>query len=327
MDKKTLTKHLEKCYGIGATSLTLLPDGADINASLYKVDTANHTPYFIKIKKGPSNNLGLAIIERLHRSGIGSVIPPIKSIEGKTTQSIENCTLTVYPFIEGKNGFIQNLTPKQWFDLGKALRQLHELKLPKSLEEKIQVESYSSKWEEAVRATYPLLEADPIGDEVSINLHKFMNGQHSKIIQLVERSEKLGAILRHSPPKRVLCHSDIHAGNVLIDAYFNIYIVDWDAPILAPKERDLMFIGGGVGNAWNDPIEEPLFYKGYGRVDINATALTYYRCVRILEDIAIYCEEILLKPTKITAKLEMYNHFVAMFEPQGVVDLAFQTQS
>ena len=30
-----------------------------------------------------------------------------------------------------------------------------------------------------------------------------------------------------------------------------------------PKERDLMFIGGGVANVWNKPHEETLFYKGY----------------------------------------------------------------
>ncbi len=32
---------------------------------------------------------------------------------------------------------------------------------------------------------------------------------------------------------------------MLIDANDALYIVDWDNPILAPKERDLMFIGGG----------------------------------------------------------------------------------
>jgi hypothetical protein len=42
-----------------------------------------------------------------------------------------------------------------------------------------------------------------------------------------------------------LCHSDIHAGNILIDVNDDFYIVDWDNPILAPKEHDLMFIGGG----------------------------------------------------------------------------------
>ena len=33
----------------------------------------------------------------------------------------------------------------------------------------------------------------------------------------------------------VLCHSDIHGGNVLIDGNDAIYIVDWDEPIIALK--------------------------------------------------------------------------------------------
>lgn len=31
---------------------------------------------------------------------------------------------------------------------------------------------------------------------------------------------------------------------------------------MAPKERNLMFIGGGVANVWNNPREEKFFYKG-----------------------------------------------------------------
>ena len=31
---------------------------------------------------------------------------------------------------------------------------------------------------------------------------------------------------------------------MLIHENSDIYIVDWDEPIMAPKERDLMFIGG-----------------------------------------------------------------------------------
>ena len=40
-------------------------------------------------------------------------------------------------------------------------------------------------------------------------------------------------------PKFVLCHSDIHAGNVLLGGNETIYIVDWDDPIMAPKELSL----------------------------------------------------------------------------------------
>ncbi len=122
-----------------------------------------------------------------------------------------------------------------------------------------------------------------------------------------------------------MCHSDIHGGNVLIHENSDIYIVDWDEPIMAPKERDLLFIGGGVGNVWNKPLEEKFFFKGYGKTEINPTSLTYYRHERIVEDIAIYSQELLLTTAGGKSRIEMYRHFLAMFEPQGVVDIAFKT--
>ena len=70
--------------------------------------------------------------------------------------------------------------------------------------------------------------------------------------------------------------------------------MDWDEPIMAPKERDLMFIGGGIANVWNDPQEEIYFYKGYGNTDINIPILAYYRLERIVEDIAEYVQALLL---------------------------------
>ena len=89
------------------------------------------------------------------------------------------------------------------------------------------------------------------------------------IHRLVNRAEQLAEKLQHDSPQFVLCHSDIHGGNVLIDQHNFIYIVDWDAPMMAPKERDLMFIGGGVANVWNKPHEEEAFYKGYGKAEVN----------------------------------------------------------
>jgi spectinomycin phosphotransferase len=112
---------------------------------------------------------------------------------------------------------------------------------------------------------------------------------------------------------------------VLIDGKGAIYIVDWDEPIMAPKERDLMFIGGGVANTWNNPREEDFFYKGYGKTHINRAILAYYRHERIVEDIAEYGQALLLTSVEGENRLEMYKQFVGMFEPNGVVDIAFKT--
>jgi len=94
---------------------------------------------------------------------------------------------------------------------------------------------------------------------------------------------------------------------------------------MAPKERDLMFIGGGVGNVWNKSHEEAWFYEGYGEVDINPTILAYYRHERIVQDIAEYAQQLLLSATGSADRSVMFKHFMDMFEPRGVVEIALET--
>jgi len=54
--------------------------------------------------------------------------------------------------------------------------------------------------------------------------------------------------------------------------------------------------------------------------------LAYYRHERIVEDIALYGGHALLLTTSGGEdRPEMYKQFIAMFEPNGVVDIAFKT--
>jgi thiamine kinase-like enzyme len=76
-----------------------------------------------------------------------------------------------------------------------------------------------------------------------------MAGVHAwraEIRTLVDRAEALGQWLQATAAPLVLCHADIHTGNVLLDTANNLWIVDWDETMLAPKERDLMFVVGGI---------------------------------------------------------------------------------
>ena len=72
-----------------------------------------------------------------------------------------------------------------------------------------------------------------------------MKSKRDEITHLIERAQELALELQSKHLEFVLCHTDIHGGNILISDNNELYIVDWDDPILAPKERDLMFIGGG----------------------------------------------------------------------------------
>ncbi len=312
-------------YGIVVDTLTFLPLGADMNASVYKAHAHDGLSYFVKLKRGHHHDISVTILSLLESSGIQQIIPPIKTIHGRPIQHIDDFTLIVYPFVEGQNGFCCNLTDEQWITLGKVLRQVHEFDVPPFLRDQIRQEVFSSKWQKAVRALYAHMDRNQACDETAMKLQTFMQEHRAVIDRLVDRAEQLSQKIQEQLPNFVLCHSDIHGGNVLIDVKGAIYIVDWDAPIMAPKERDLMFIGGGVANVWNNPQEEEFFYKGYGKSEVNREMLAYYRHERIVEDIAIYGQALLLTTAGGEDRLEMYSQFVAMFEPGGVVDIAFKT--
>jgi len=58
--------------------------------------------------------------------------------------------------------------------------------------------------------------------------------KHSiSIHRLVDRAEQLGKHIQDQLYEFVLCHSDIHGGNVLMDGNNIIYMVDWDDPMMA----------------------------------------------------------------------------------------------
>jgi len=312
-------------YSIVVTKLTLLPLGADMHASVYKAETNDGLSYFVKLKRGHRYDMSVAILALLQASGIKQIIPSIKTINGELTQHINDFTLTVYPFVDGQNGFCYNLSDDQWVTLGKVLRKVHEFDVPPSIKDRIRKETYSPKWREAVRLLDAHIDGNLTGDKTALELQAFMKAHRPVIHRLVDRAESLSQKVQEQLPEFVLCHSDIHGGNVLIDQSGSIFIVDWDDPIMAPKERDLMFIGGGVANVWNNPHEEEFFYKGYGKTKINGLILAYYRHERIVEDIAVYGQALLLTPEGGEDRVEMFRQFRAMFEPNGVVDIAFKT--
>lgn len=324
LSEESIIHHLNLYYRIPAISMTPLLLGADVNASVYKVKGSDQKSYFVKLKRGHNHQMGASILDLLHSEGIEEIIPPIKTIEGLSTQQIDAFTLIVYPYIENQNGFNQVLTNDQWVVLGKLLKKVHEFKVPAKIQDRIRKEDYSPKWRDIVRSLYGHIEAKPPQDQWGAKLSTFMKEHKNEIHRLLDSAELIGQKLRQSSAKFVLCHADIHAGNVLISENGSIYVVDWDQPVMAPKERDLMFIGGGVANIWNNLHEEEFFYKGYGKTEIDIPILAYYRHERIIEDIAEYAQEFLFKSTE-EDKSELYEQFLAMFEPRGVVDIAFRT--
>jgi len=324
--EQLIISSLRNSYGIEVAHITPLALGADADAVIYKVQSPNHKTYFVKLKRGQHDSCAnLQLL--LHDAGIQEVICPIKTVDNQSQVYAQDLTLTVYPFIDGRDGFTKNLTDDQWTALGKALRQIHQLQLPTSIAQSIKQEDFSPQWRKKVKSIYETIEDVIPSDEIASNFLASLKKHKSLILQLADKAEKLAKIIKEEPTDFVLCHGDIHAGNILIANDSTLYIVDWDEPVMAPKERDLMFIGAGIGNVWNRKQETEQFYAGYGDTKINQDLIEYYRGDRILQDVVEFYEQLLSDNVGYKNREADYNHFLAMFEPNGVVDIALQSKS
>ncbi len=84
-----------------------------------------------------------------------------------------------------------------------------------------------------------------------------------------------------------------------------------------------MFIGAGLGDSGRTPQEEAeLFYQGYGPTDVNRAAIAYYRYERIIEDIAAYCDEVLLSQTSSADDQQALENVISNFRPGGTLQRA-----
>jgi spectinomycin phosphotransferase len=215
----------------------------------------------------------------------------LETKDGRLRTELAEFKLIVYPFVEGKNGYEVVLSEQQWAEFGSAFYAIHSVTLPPSFVQYIESETYAPFWRERVLDFLKQVEHDTFDDAIAAEAAAFLHSKRADVVYLVERAEELGYALQERAPKFVLCHNDMHGGNLLVTPQGALYLVDWDAPMLAPRERDLMFIGGGQGfTAASEDEAERLFYRGYGETQIDLGALAYFRFERILYDICVECE-------------------------------------
>jgi spectinomycin phosphotransferase len=105
-------------------------------------------------------------------------------------------------------------------------------------------------------------------------------------------------------------------------------LVDWDEVILAPKERDLMFVIGGIGRGLVRATETARFLEGYGDAAIDAKALVYYRYAWAAQDMGAYAEQALFTPeASAESRREALAGFKSLFEPGNIVSIAFESDT
>ena len=318
---------LERQYGLAASQFTFLPLGYDVNTAVYRLETQDSRSYFLKLRKGTFSPISVELPKYLSEIGLRTIIAPIKTQAGQLYSWMEPYSTILYPFVQGKDGYEVQLSDQQWTHLGQTLSTVHAAQIPIELRQQIPSETYDPQWRASASHFLDLIPHETFRDPIASQLAEFMLAKREIIGHLIQRAHKLAQSLQDQRLEFVLCHSDAHPGNFHITEKGDLYLVDWDNPIYAPRERDLMCIGGGMSGDQPGGREERSFYQGYGRINIHQAALAYYRYERIIQDIAEFCKQIFLTVSGDEDRVQSYQYFVSSFQPGSVIEAAIYTDT
>jgi spectinomycin phosphotransferase len=321
---------LRQGYGLSVTGFEFLPIGNDSATWVYRATGRDGQSYFVKLRKGKPYEPGVTIPRYLKDSGMAQIIEPLPTQTGALWHNLDGFTLFLYPYINGRSGMDSGLTDAQWVEYGAAVRHIHTTTLPAALAQQLPQETFAPhpRWTGVVRRLQAEIHHQEYDSPAEKELAAFWRARHEEIGRILARTEELGRQLQQRPAPFVLCHADIHVANLLLDQTGRLYVIDWDQPMLAPKERDLVYIlDAAIGQVVTGPREEALFFQGYRNTDVDPLALTYYRYDWVVQDLGSYAEQALFNPEVSEAsKQDAAEGLFVLFRPGSSVEGACRSE-
>jgi spectinomycin phosphotransferase len=271
---------LRERYDLAVAPLEFLPRGHDYRAGVYRVVSEQGASYLLKATSRPLYEPSCLVPRYLHDRGLTAVVAPIPTTSGSLWTRLGEWIVTVYPFLEGETS-LTGMTDALWQETGRVFRRIHEVALPPEGFPSLRAETFDPsaylRWAQAFENER--LPACVEGDGAARALLASWVAHRPTIHTALSSLERLGAALRARTLPCVIAHADLHAANLLRDAAGHVFVLDWDEVMLAPKERDFIFIREPQASA---------FWQGYGvraREEIEWIALTYFRWERVIQDL------------------------------------------
>ena len=287
LDPLLLARVVRDGWAVEVTDVVFIPS-LDMRAASYEA-RGPAGRWFLKVRLGSGATPidgPLAVARGLVDRGIANVVGPLATRRGALFERVDDersCEL--YPFVDGRPAMRASMTADQWRTFGRTLRAVHDCPLDPRILERVPEERLDLPFEAGVRAALAAAEAGVATSPSQRRLVEILNERRPRIEAMLARASDLARGLRARPSERVLCHADIHLANILVSHDGAVHLIDWDGPIRAPRERDLLFVIGSRVAGRVAPADEDAFFEGYGRVDVDPEALIYYRYERVLGDI------------------------------------------
>jgi spectinomycin phosphotransferase len=321
---------LRASHGLDLGDLVPERDGADATAWAWRATDAAGARWFVKARRD-LREAAIRVPIHLAASGFPEVVAARPAATGDPWLEIDGWTVVVMPLVDGPTAFRAGLALDGWRDLGAFARRLHAIDvavdLPADLVALLPVERFRPKATDAAREVDARIDKlDRAGlDELSVAVRSRWLAERATIRRIVDLTDAVSDRIRArpAPPPRVLCHADFHAANVLVEPSGGIRIVDWDEVILAPRERDLMFVRGSVVAGRVTDAEADAFEAAYEAHDIDGELVAWYRLDWTVQDLEGFAREVLFEPDRDPpTRPRAARIFEALFDADDEVGMA-----
>ncbi|GCE07355.1 phosphotransferase enzyme family protein [Dictyobacter aurantiacus] len=326
--EEMLRACLDEYYGLAVMEMACVPGGLDYDAAVYRVVSERGEVYLLKVSGRELYEASYLVPAFLRERGVEAVVAPIPTLEGELWTRLGERTVALYPFIEGDVSW-NGMTEQNWRDVGSIFRRIHQVVPPREVRgvlrrETFDVGGYLSRMR-AFEDRY-ICQNDGGHNVPEQVLLASWQEQRATIHRVIERLEVLGGMLQRQAGPLVICHADLHPANLIRARSGHVWIIDWDEVMLAPKERDFLFVGE-PGTSPDSSNRSP-FFQGYGEARIDWTALTYYRYERVAQDLIACAQNVFFKDhLSEESKEAEASLFQSVLAPGGEIEAAYAAEA
>jgi spectinomycin phosphotransferase len=218
----------------------------------YLVD-AGGGRYFLKLwprmqTEGPAAARRLTTL-RLMRALAGRdvsfhVPPPLETKQGALRTALDGAPAALFPFVAGAHP--SELWPIALAEeLARAIATLHRA-TPDFAGFPLPRETFEVPVDAVLRHLIEIAAQAADATPAQAAAQRWVRERGGDVLVQLERLRVLKIAVRGGDGPRVLCHTDLHHNNLLVDDQGHLWLLDWDDAAFAPPEHDL-WSGLGVG--------------------------------------------------------------------------------
>lgn len=297
INKKSMFQAILDGYGIEITDFEFLLRG--FGGDCYRAETPAGVSYFHKLHDPVANQMMAAssrafylpLMHQLSTKGILQDIPcPLQTLDGNLSLKIGDNELVVTNYIEGELVGFDGLPEPVLTRLAEMVGVLHhnsaelEFKFPF-------IEGFEIVFESDLLRSFDTLSGlSENATPGQKSLQEIILPRKTQLTTDLAQLKELQHYARNIYKPMVICHTDLHGGNLMTDEQGTLYILDWENAMIAPPEHDLFFFAG-EGGFWE--LFWPHYTRHFPTASIDPELLRFYFYRRALEDIADFIFRIL----------------------------------